>query len=297
MRKVSLAAAAVALVTLLAAAASTINPTNQSAWGANIGWTNWRPTAADGVVVGEFVCSGYIWAANVGWINFGSGTPANNIQYENNSAADFGVNYRVDPLQPGVAILRGYAYGANIGWINFEPTGNPRLSLISGNFAGYAYSANCGWISLSEAFGRVQTDRVAMGVDTNNNGIADAWEYLYYGSLLAPGGQNADPFGTGRTNLQHYVDGTNPTQPNSTLRITNFATSPGGATSLLSWTSSTGRLYTIETATDLVQGNWTVDPNFGIGFVPDAGGITTRTLTQPSGPRRFFRVRSVRPLR
>jgi hypothetical protein len=52
--------------------ASTINPTNNAAWGANIGWTNWRPSTAKGVTIAEFVCSGYIWAPNVGWINMGS---------------------------------------------------------------------------------------------------------------------------------------------------------------------------------------------------------------------------------
>src|SRR4051812_44673267 len=110
---------------IAAPAASTMNATNHYAWGANIGWTNWLPSAADGVVISEYVCSGYIYGANVGWINLGNGSPANHIQYQNNSATDFGLNYSIDPTQPGVAILRGYAYGANIGWINFETIGNP----------------------------------------------------------------------------------------------------------------------------------------------------------------------------
>src|SRR5256885_5069101 len=104
-------------------ATSTIDATNQYAWGANIGWTVWRPSAADGVVIGEYVCSGYVYGANVGWINMGSGFPVNNIQYQNNSAADFCVNFQIDFTQPGVAVLRRFAYGANIGWINFEEIG------------------------------------------------------------------------------------------------------------------------------------------------------------------------------
>ena len=116
---------------LVARAGSTINSNNAYAWGANIGWTNWlADSPADGVVVGEFTCSGYVYGANVGWINFGNGSPVNHIQYQNNSTTDFGVNYSVDPNQPGVGILRGFAYGANIGWINFEATGNPRVSLL-----------------------------------------------------------------------------------------------------------------------------------------------------------------------
>src|SRR3954466_12851506 len=165
-----------ALLVLIAAgarAASTIDLTNQYGWGANIGWTNWRPdfdaTNTEGVIVGEFVCSGNVYAANAGWINVGSGSPVNHIQYQNNSATDFGVNYSTDPTQPGVGILRGFAYGANIGWINFESLGNPRVSLFTGTFSGYAYSANCGWINLNDLNGKVQTNHIAMGVDSNAN--------------------------------------------------------------------------------------------------------------------------------
>src|SRR5262245_14960355 len=94
-------------------AATTINATNQYAYGANIGWMDWRGDVANGAVIGEYVCSGFIYAANVGWINLGDGTPANGIRYQNNSASDFGVNH------DGSGNLRGYAWGANIGWLTF----------------------------------------------------------------------------------------------------------------------------------------------------------------------------------
>src|SRR6266571_3989643 len=73
-------------------AATTINPVSQFAYGANLGWMDWRGDTNSGAVIGEYVCSGYIYAANVGWINLGGGAPVNGIQYQNNSAADFGVN-------------------------------------------------------------------------------------------------------------------------------------------------------------------------------------------------------------
>jgi len=277
-------------------AASTIDATNNSAWGANIGWTNWLPSAADGVVVGEFVCSGYAWAANVGWINLGSGNPTNHIQYQNNSASDYGVNYSMDPTQPGVAILRGYAYGANIGWINFEATGNPRLSLFTGTFNGYAYGANVGWINLNDALGKVQTDHIAMGVDTNGNGIADAWEWLYFGGLLAPGAENsASPNGNGMTLLQDYNDGVSPTAANTSLRITNYTSSTGGTNANLTFTSTTSRLYSIQVNTDVtMSANW-VDGGLGL-FAPDPGTATSRSVTQMSALRRFYRVKTMRPL-
>src|SRR5437016_5663720 len=88
-------------------AATTIDAANKYAYGANLGWMDWRGDTNNGAVVGEYVCAGYIYAANAGWINLGSGAPANQIQYQNNAAADFGVN------QDGLGNLRGYAYGAN----------------------------------------------------------------------------------------------------------------------------------------------------------------------------------------
>ncbi len=303
-----------ALIGLLCAAASswatsTINTTNQYSWGANIGWMNWRPDFtgdnSEGVIVGEFICSGYIYAANVGWINMGNGftpsaIPTLHIQYSNTSATDFGVNYTLDPSQPGVGVLRGFAYGANIGWINFEPIGNPRVSLFTGTFSGYAYSANCGWINLNDSLGKVQTNQILMGVDSNGNGIADAWEYLYFGGLLAPGGQNSlSPNGNGMTLLQDYTDGVNPstTDPASSgLRITVYTTTkPGGVTSNVTFTSTTARLYSIEVNTDLSQPlNWT-DSGLSM-FAPDAGTSTTRTVTQTSAIKRYYRAKTMRPL-
>src|SRR5436190_21958936 len=85
-----------------ASAATTINAANRFSYGANIGWMNWRGDDANGAVIGEFVCSGFISGANVGWINLGSGSPVNGIRYQNNSGADFGVNH------DGIGNLRGF---------------------------------------------------------------------------------------------------------------------------------------------------------------------------------------------
>jgi len=133
------------------AGTTTVDAANNYAWGANLGWMDWRGDTNNGAVVGLQVCSGNIYSANVGWIALGNGTPVNGQQYLNNSAADFGVN------RDTAGNLRGYAYGANIGWIAFESTGAPKMDLLTGNFSGYAYSANCGWISLSNATAHVNS--------------------------------------------------------------------------------------------------------------------------------------------
>jgi hypothetical protein len=274
---------------------STINPTEAFSYGANIGWMNWRPSVADGVEIDEYVLSGFIYGANVGWINMGDGTPANNIQYSNASAADFGINYQIDPMLPGKAILRGFAYGANIGWINFENTGNPRLRFSDGRLEGYAYSANCGWINLGDGTFAVKTDFVAPGLDTDADGMADAFEFLYLGGLAAL--PNVDTDGDGMTNRQEYLEGTDPSLPSDRLRITIYTTNPGGANSLITWSSNLSRLYQIEvnTNTNLDPLAWTNDLTFGV-ITPDVGQTTSRNVTSSPSSKRFYRVRSIRPL-
>jgi len=290
---------AILAMPLLSDAATSIDANHHYSYGANIGWMEWlADSPGDGVAVGEFICSGWIYGANVGWINFGNGNPANHIQYQNNSATDFGVNFGIDPTQPGYGVLRGYAYGANIGWINFEATGNPRVSLFTGRLSGYAYGANIGWINLDDMAGinpnYVQTDHIQMGVDSNANGIADAWEYLYFGGLLAPGGQNTvGP--NGMTYLQDYLDGVSPTALNAALRVTAYSTNSGGTMSALTFTTTTARLYSIDVNGDITQPlNWT-DSGLGI-FAPDQGTSTTRNVTQASAIKKFFRAKTMRPL-
>lgn len=287
------------LAASMAHAASTINTANAYSYGANIGWMNWRhnqPNAGDGVIIGEYICSGYIYGANVGWINVGNGAPANNIQYQNNSATDFGLNYSVLPSQPAYAVLRGYAYGANIGWINFEDTGNPRIRFSDGALEGYAYSANCGWINLGDpSFHYLVTDTVAPGIDTDADGMPDAFEFQKFSGLSHTG--SADSDGDGMTDLQEYLEGTDPNSANDRFRITGISTNPGGTNTLLTWTSVAGRLYKIDTTTDFAPPpiSWT---DIGLTIYPAASPNTTtsQNVVAATNPKRFFRVKAVRPL-
>jgi hypothetical protein len=225
-RKANLAAVTCALLFVTAGSygATNINSTNAFSWGANVGYLNWRPSPADGVNVGAYICQGYIYGANVGWINMGAGNPVDHIQYQNNSATDFGVNFTVDPSNPSHGLLRGFAYGANIGWINFENTGNPYVILSNcatpnpafctmGQLRGYVWSANVGWINLDDLNIFVSTDGIDPGIDTDGNGLPDAFEFTFFGNKGVD--PNADPDGDGETNLGEYRAATRPNDPNS----------------------------------------------------------------------------------
>jgi hypothetical protein len=266
-------------------AATTIDPASKYAYGANMGWMDWTGDTAHGAVMGEYVCSGYIYAANVGWINFGSGSPANGIQYQNNSASDFGVNL------DGLGSLSGYAWGANIGWITFEQTyGAPKINMITGQMSGYVWSANCGWISLSNAFAYVQTDRIEQGA-LAPNGLPIAWLLSNFGTTSV--NANADPTAKGVTIAQDYLDGTDPNNANSIFRITAESFSSGGTSAALTWNSVATRYYYILKATGLSTPVWT---DSGLGLIPPAGLATVASFSDTAATKRFYRVEAVRPL-
>jgi len=271
-------------------AATTINNANRHAYGANIGWLNWQGDNTNGAVIGEFVCSGYIYGANIGWIHLGNGSPANGVQYQNNSGTDYGVNL------VGAGNLRGLAYGANIGWINFESNGAPKVDLKTGVLSGYAYSANCGWISLSNAFAHVQTDSLQPGVDSDGDGITDAWELGFTNTLMAFTA-STDTDGDGVSDLSEHLADTSPLDAGDFLHITAYSTlfGAGSETNVLTWTSKETRCYQLNYRTNLNAATPWVDGTSA--FSPDPGPTTARMLTlNPALPERYFRVEALKPL-
>lgn len=268
----------------IGAAATTINTVNKYAYGANFGWLNWVGDTANGAVIGEYVCAGYIYSANVGWINMGNGTPANQIQYQNNSATDFGVNH------DGLGNLRGYAYSANVGWINFENVGTPKVDLVTGKLSGSIWSANCGWISLSNAVAYVQTDSIRQGA-LAPNGLPIAWLLQNFGTTNISA--NADPTGKGMTVGQDYVAGTDPNDISSRLKITAASFASGGTAASVTWNSVTTRFYYLQKTAKLSTNGWT---DSGLGLMSPSGSSTSGSFSDTNLPLRFYRVQAVRPL-
>jgi hypothetical protein len=292
-RPIKYALAALALLSIINSqlstsfAATTITVTNRYAYGANIGWVDGCGDTNNGAVIGEYVCSGYLYAANVGWINLGNGSPASGSGYANNSATDYGVNVN------GLGGLSGYAWGANIGWVKFESTGAPKVDVVTGKFSGYAWSANCGWISLSNASAVVQTGSIARGTDTDGDGIADGWELSEFGNLTTANA-TSDYDKDGMTDRQEYWAATNPQDDWEKLYIMGFTRNAGGVANRveLKWMSTSVRCYAIDVCTNLSPSSaWRP---YTTGY-ENLLGWNNLVFTD-TAPRRFYRVRVVRPL-
>ena len=75
---------------------------------------------------------------------------------------------------------------------------------------------------------RVCSAPVAQAADSDGDGMADAWEMLFFQSLkkTADGDADAD----GRTNAQEEIDNTDPTNPGSTLGLVAYYPFDGDAT-------------------------------------------------------------------
>jgi hypothetical protein len=163
--------------------------------------------------------------------------------------------------------------------------------MITGQFSGYVWSANCGWISLSNTFAYVQTDTISPGV-LAPDGLPVWWLLTYFGTTNV--NANADPTSKGMTIGQDYLAGTDPTNADSILQITDGSFSSGGTNVTLAWDSVPTRYYYLQKALNLNSNVWM---DSGLGLIsPFAGSTTMADFTDTNAPMRFYRVQAVRPL-
>jgi hypothetical protein len=96
------------------------------------------------------------------------------------------------------------------------------------------------------------------------------------------------------SNLQEYLAGTDPNDPNSRLVITAFSATPDGTSADVTWQSVLTRFYYLQKRLDLEPGNAWFDS--GLGLISPDGAATSRITADTNAPARFYRVQAVRPL-
>ena len=90
-------------------------------------------------------------------------------------------------------------------------------------------------------------------VDTNNNGVPDDWELFYFGSLDVVT-EDSDFDGDGQTDVEEYIAGTDPTDPESFFWIHDMDIVPGfPSVFVLRWNSVSNRLYQVERVLDVAS--------------------------------------------
>ena len=120
-------------------------------------------------------------------------------------------------------------------------------------------------------------------LDGDADGMADEWEITYFGSTEA-GQPHLDGDGDGHGNLDEFLAGTQPNEPNSLFQITEITQTEAGNGFTVSWVAAPGRSYTVHWTNDLRQ-----------AFVPIASGLTTGSYTDTShhtDPSGFYMIQA-----
>jgi hypothetical protein len=116
--------------------------------------------------------------------------------------------------------------------------------------------------------GRIEAVDLRLGtalIDTDGDGLADAWELQYFGSLSANATDDSD--GDGMNNLREFRSGTNPTDAQSLFEVIEISKVANGIS--VRWSSQAGRSYRVRRATtplatlsqyDVVQANLAATP-------------------------------------
>lgn len=113
------------------------------------------------------------------------------------------------------------------------------------------------------------------------DGVPDAW--LTANNLATSVTASTDSDGDGQTNLQEFLNDTNPRDSNSKVRVTSLTPTS------LKWLGASFRAYRIERTTNLPGAVWTP-----VGHVvPILPAEAVYDFPAPLGPNEFYRVISL----
>jgi hypothetical protein len=178
---------------------------------------------------------------------------------------------RVVPIVIAPTGISNFADGAWTGPITVaEPGQNISLAAMDG----------MGRFGVSPLF------NVDANTDSDGDGLPDAWELRYFGSLN--GNASDDPDHDGLTDLQEFRAGTLPNDASSALRISGVELNGG-----LVWfrfNSIAGKMYQLERATGVDDGAWELVGNPVIG---DGSTLHFSDRNDVNLPGRFYRIHLV----
>jgi len=119
--------------------------------------------------------------------------------------------------------------------------------------------------------GSISFDGTYSFLDANHNGISDAWENAWFGSVATNRTASTDTDHDGMTDYAEFIAGTDPT--NAASKLVFFTPKVIGQNMLqLQWSSVTGRLYQVQAA-DLFVGQTATAPKLSGSYPNPAGNF------------------------
>ncbi|MCF7848358.1 MAG: lamin tail domain-containing protein, partial [Kiritimatiellales bacterium] len=121
--------------------------------------------------------------------------------------------------------------------------------------------------------------------DADDDGMPDSWEEDYFGGTsVENGGADEDWDKDGSSNYDEYIAGTDPTDPGS---VFEFVYADFASDSVFSWSSETGKIYSLWVSTNLVSGEFALTNSVIYATPP----LNTFTTSVESAECLFFQLR------
>jgi hypothetical protein len=121
------------------------------------------------------------------------------------------------------------------------------------------------------------------GEDDNLDGLPDDWQIGHWGSDPSQWpSPNVDSDGDGAGNLQEFLAGTDPTDPNSVLRVQLVSTTQG---TQLGWDSQPGLMYQVQLSQNVGPATWV-----NVGTPRFAAGTKDSIPVTGTGNTAYYRV-------
>jgi Tol biopolymer transport system component len=202
---------------------------------------------------------------------------SNLVNNDNNNAFDVFVRDRVLGKTTLLSLSRDGTHSANAG------SARPALSADGRTVVFQSLATD---MSEGDFNRKRDTFVVRLGSgDSDQDGMDDDWELAYFNTLGRDGQGDFD--GDGKTDLEEFRAGTDPTNSGSILRVLSLNKIGSGDVTLL-WNSIPGKTYRLQYKNTLDAASWQ-------NFPGTVTAISETTVAQDSAPvpNRFYRVITV----